>query len=272
MLLGLGLIFGGSNSPGLASLVATFAAIPNSAFENMCKVDAGVRVYDRPVDVAGYSMMPGADAPPIEEIAGGRVPKTRALGGCFPCFDELVKDGYQYIEAYYIGAADREGQPVLGQKRDYYTSKTGLYRYELAERSEAGEMCEPFDRIRNETKELTKINPALADPSMYRFAKQYEEYAATIENKCVVASAIESFSALYRIGLEQEILPWPTPNEMVYRRRSFIESKQGTVVAEGVSYAYFDKVPQHYLEVADARCGSIVLPPVAELLQPASHN
>lgn len=267
-LLGCGLIFGSSSFPGLAS----FAAISSSTFENTCKVDAGVRVYDRPIDVAGYSEMPGVDAPSIEEIVGGRPPKSRARGGCFPCFDELVRDGYQYIEAYYIAAADREGQPVLGRQRDYYTSKTGLYRYELLERSEAGERCDTFDRIRHETRGLTKINPAFADPSMYFFAKQFEEYAATIADKCVVASRIENFSALYRIGLEQEVLPWSTPDETVYRRRSFIESKQGTVVAEGVSYAYFSKVPQHYLKVADARCGSIVLPPVAELLRPAGPN
>ncbi|ABS62482.1 hypothetical protein Plav_0859 [Parvibaculum lavamentivorans DS-1] len=247
-----------------------FSGSPYTDFDTICTKDAGLRINEPVDDVSGYAIYPGEGEPSVEEIVSGHVSDAPALGGCFPCIEELVKNGYQYVEAFYVSAKDRRFSPFV-EHQDYFVSKTGLYRYELIERDRGNNACGPFDRMLHESERLLDVNPAFVDTTMRRLALDYRAHSSQMEGKCVSVTSIDRFSAPYRIGKSREVIDRPD-GAIIYRKRTFVESADGTVVAEGIFYSYYEQRPAHHIAIAERRCGSLILPPLTELLRPHSAH
>lgn len=233
----------------------------------MCEKDAGVRIYKHVANVEGYAILPEDDAPTIEEISAGNASNATMKGGCFPCFEHLIRDGYEYIETYYIKASERVATRGFGFRRDYDVNRTGLYRYKLIEREKNPDLCIPYDRMVYETRGPAKLNPSLSDSSMGLFARQHLKYEKQMEGKCIYAEPIKQFSAPYLKRLRAEIVGESNRQGQLYKIRSTVAAADGSLVAEGVAYSRV--VGTDLMSIPEARCGNSVLPPITELLQPA---
>ena len=171
-----------SVSPALSSMIISNPAPPTAAevtkldllrgfsknymppkMTEMCKLDGGKKVFARKKNVAGYARVQSVqdwEVPPVTLMASGR---PDASGGCFPCFFELVRQGYEYFETYNRSEMDLKRPPArrfVGHTRfgsiegipqilkytydgshssfpfgDGYAEKTGFYRYQLIDRN-----------------------------------------------------------------------------------------------------------------------------------------
>ena len=71
--------------------------------------------------------------------------------GCYPCNEELIRFGYDFIEAFYVSALEltdlerksKFQKPAKLRGRDGPVPKTGWYRYSLFDRSAAPKVCQP---------------------------------------------------------------------------------------------------------------------------------
>lgn len=257
-------------SPSFAAADKSRATAPDVSFDSLCAADAGIRIGRHVDGVAGYAIYPGDGEPSVEDIQEGNVSDAPALGGCFPCFKELIEDGYEYVEAFYVSAADRRDSPFV-EKRDYYVSGTGLYRYRLIDRESDSEVCTAFDRMWQESERLIHADPTFVDTTLRRFAIEYVKYEKDIGNRCVSAERVDRFSARYRVGKSREEIELPD-SSVVYRKRNFVERDDGVIIAEGVHYSLYLEPPKQRLAIADRRCGSLILPPLTDLLRPKPNT
>lgn len=240
------------------------------AMKAMCDKDGGTRVYERVADVDGYAILPGEDSPTVEEIAGGKVSNATTWGGCFPCFEELVKNRYAFVETYYV---DPTGRQRKNFKDTSYVAKTGLYRYRLVDRADNPELCGAFDRIRERIANLRRFDSSLgewSEPGLSIFDRQFREFEPVLNGHCVHAEPIDAFSALYAIRHTRQIVghsTWRGNPSDIERFRAYVGSADGKhAIAESVAYIYRGAPPHNTAILAE--CGGAFLPPITQILQP----
>lgn len=168
--------------------------------QELCEKDAGLHIYERIQNVEGYAVLPGQDnrsghkSLSVSEIASGQASSLMISGGCFPCFEELVGNGYRFIETYFVLP---EGVPTDWRGDNHYVHETGLYRYQLVNRAEHADLCEAFDRI------LEGAKPPASYPRLgYKlqgFWQDYQKYKSKLGDQCIVVNKINEYSAGYFI-------------------------------------------------------------------------
>lgn len=238
----------------------------------MCENDGGTRIYERVANVGGYAILPGEDQPTIEQIASGKVSGASIAGGCFPCFEELIKNRYAFVETYYVSPRER----VRGgsYQVDFYAARTGLYRYRLVRRIDSPDLCEPFDRVRDRIEGLKvdgrrNVPPLnLLRSEFLTFDRQYSEFESELDGLCVYAQPINAFSARYATRFTRRLVGhgrWRGAPTEIWKNRSYVGSVDGKhVMAESVRYNLFS--PKTIVQRKS--CGSDSLPHITKILQP----
>lgn len=214
----------------------------------LCDADAGRNIT--PIyNVEGYAIAPRLDLHSVEEIAKGNAQSSGYPGGCFSCLPELVEFGFDYIEATYQSAEDRrnmalaQGEPIpeYYQYRDLYVDETGLYRYSLKTRSEAGDQCDVFDdavkRARSQSFVNTSINVGLRV-----FWQEYSRLKDALGDRCVVVTRIPEFQAPYIYETEVRRvrdIPWRLlAGHVQMDKETVVERSSRAVVSQSVAYRY----------------------------------
>jgi len=259
--------------PYVAYSAPVFAGTPADELKARCEEDAGVRVYSRATDVDGYARLPEEPEPTIEQIASGNVSDATMGGDCFPCFEELVRYGYAYVETYYISAKDRKKPApdylLFGLQRDYYTNQTGLYRYRLVDRNESPELCQPFDHM-IEKAQAASVRGDRADARLIIFEREYREHMMALAGRCIYGERIAQYTAPYVIRRTKTVIEqhaWKTAGARIVKLRRTVETTGGDVLAEGITYGLVRGEDPY--SPARENCGSTQLPSLTEILSPA---
>lgn len=236
----------------------------------MCDKDAGLRIHERIADVDGYAILPGEDEPTIEQIASGKVSDAKMMGGCFPCFEELVKNRYAFIETYYIAPHERFDHGNI--QADFYAARTGLYRYRLIRRIDNPGLCEPFDRVREGIDRLKYAGRRNSPPlellagKFLTFDRQYGEFESALDGLCVYAQPIDSFSARYAIRTTGRMVghgTWRGAPTNIWKSRTYVGSVDGKhPIAESVAYILSSPRANGH-----ASCGKYFTLPITEILR-----
>jgi len=252
--------------------LASHASGMPDEMRKMCEEDAGAHVYGVAKNVEGYVNIFGDRSVTIEEIADGKVSNSTMQGGCFPCFRELLENGYSYLETFYISAADRAPKRSFGRlfDRDYDVKKTGLYRYQIIDRAKNPDLCLEYDRMVFESRDMAHRSPVARDAYLIHFANDRLEFKDRMEGKCIYAEPIRKFQAKYIYEL-QNVTALESPSIGKIKRLSVsIKEADGKVLAEGV---YYGRIRGNDpMGIADFRCGSVTLPPITEILQPVASG
>ena len=242
--------------------------------KRLCDADAGLRITEV-FGVEGYAVTPRADSISLEEVAAGNAVSFEAIGGCFPCLKELVGDGFQFVETYYISASDRakkarrHGREASLYNVDFYKQESGLYRYHLLRRSEDNkELCATFDETVERVAYHVKYH-AIKNSFFLSFWREYKKYKGELSGRCVSVERINHFSAPYTLRNEQVYLDgfsWRFFPGKVRRESEVVTvHSTGEVVAASIAYRYAVYLDGKYPWQGGA-CGSSQLPDIAEIL------
>lgn len=266
----IGLLFGCrpfvGQSPVSEELRGTSSQMP-AELQAMCSKDGGVRVYEHASKVDGYAILPSSDSPTIEQIATGKISNADVVGGCFPCFRELIRDKYRYIETYFAAPRDRvrEGAFFRG---DFYVSQTGLYRYSLVSRADNPALCERFDQVLYLAQKGV-VSSTYDKSALRAFVREYRNSETVMRDFCIYAKPISRFSAPFVSRLTRQVVwrgTWHSQPAYVYQHRDYVEARDGKrLIAEAISYVYWAGPPRGKRINS---CGGEVLPPIAQLLKP----
>lgn len=210
----------------------------------LCEKDSGIHIYEEVSNVEGYAYFPENDEPSIDKIATGQIHDVDEIGDCFPCFSELIYDGYAYIESYYIAVEDRAPSRFaqmlgLAPARNYYASKTGLYRYRLVNRYDDPELCVAFDRVRLEAMGAARRKSPNDTAFLKIFDREYPGIRQLQADQCIYAEPIQKFSAPYSIHRTRDVVSTSERDGQlvrIFRTSRTFSSRTGRVVAEAVSY------------------------------------
>ena len=214
-----------------------------------CDADAGRHIA--PIyNVEGYAIVDRMDLHSVEEIAKGNGLVSGYTVGCFTCLPELVEFGFDYVEAPYQSAMDRrynalaqgEQIPEYIRYRDLYVDETGLYRYSLKARSEAGEQCTAFDGLVKQARRLS-YGGATANKVWLRvFWQNYNRLKEDLGDRCVVATRIPEFQAPYIYETEVRRvrdIPWRLlAGHVQMDKETVVERVSRTVLSQSVAYRY----------------------------------
>lgn len=235
-------------------LAAWISGLPSEDYippemQVLCDADAGRRVT--PIyNVEGYAIAPRSDLHSLEEIAKGNVQSSGYPGGCFSCLPELVEYGFDYIEAAYQSANDRrslalsQGEPVPEYYRyyDQYVDETGLYRYSLKARSEAGNQCDAFDDAVKRARSQSYADTSIVSVELRIFWQEYNRLKDALGDRCVVVKRILEFQAPYIFETE-----WRRAKDIRWHllaghahmvKQSVFESGSRKIMSQTVVYRY----------------------------------
>ncbi|WP_420560183.1 hypothetical protein [Tepidicaulis sp.] len=277
LVLALPLLLGGCDRPdvGVVWLQATLLTLIGggnlympSDLTDLCESD--LQGFVNPVfGVEGYATIPFAHAVSLPDIAAGKYQRAPFSFGCFPCFKELVRDQYDYVESFY----DAKDDPPYSE----YGSRgmvTGLYRYTLEARNDQTANCAEFDdwvwRVWRAEASLAQ-GDYVSVSDLSQFGREYREYKSLLGNRCVVKKRIERLSAPYIYENRQDVIKPATwfliGGDIVRYRRWVYERETKKPIAVHELFAFAVKTRGGSLENFTA-CSSERLPPINTILQP----
>ncbi|WP_293327300.1 hypothetical protein [Parvibaculum sp.] len=248
------------------------ASIPKAPalMRGMCKRDGGLRIYKTTKNVDGYAILPPGGMQAAKKIAVGKVTGASFEGGCFPCFKELIGDGYEYIETYYVGEEDRLRSLTLSGAQ--YVRRTGLYRYRLVDRREEPYLCKQFDRYLRVYEDSVLRGRAKTYANVGAFKMQSAKYKEELHDKCIYAERISAFSSPYLLRHELKVVAEETEKGRSVRIRQFRNSvfykDEQSVLAEAIGYVFYAGEGPN--AISDESCGQLYLPPITKLLVPST--
>jgi hypothetical protein len=211
-------------------------SLRRSEFKALCENE--IRGAATPVtNVEGYAVIPDADKVSLSDMAVGKAQGEVAPFGCFPCFKELVRDGYRYVESFY-NAKENWKDPYYGSAN----METGLYRYTLQDRGSQPSNCVKFDdwvwRVwRAETSQ--SLAPAT---DLSNFQQEYKAYRELLGDRCVVAKRIAALTAPYVYETRRDIIKsvtWFLINGRAARDREWVyerETRKTIAISESYSF------------------------------------
>lgn len=170
--------------------------------------------------------------------------------GCFPCIQELVVDGYDFIEAYYVSAKDLgrieaaskfQKIPRLGGY-DLYVTETGWFRYRLVNRASDPELCEVFDiTLRRKGRDASGILKSRGKLNIQsHWLKKMD-----VERQCISVEKIPAPSSRYLVEnirvIHQEINGL-VDGGLILRNSSIVtDRRDGNVIASEHRFSYWHK-------------------------------
>ena len=172
--------------------------------------------YGPPVDddfvVGGYAYSPFELKRTMGKFEATPEMTTKVKFDCFPCIQELLVDGYPYIEVFYVSGKDVknvwEMAPLLGGSslggQDGYVTETGWYRYSLADRKVNPELCGLYDYVANSIGDAP--NRSKEERRAVRKAKasrnrilSFRKTMMDAGNKCIAIEKISAPTARYLV-------------------------------------------------------------------------
>ncbi|WP_428481672.1 hypothetical protein [Pyruvatibacter mobilis] len=241
----------------------------------LCENEAGSELAEI-YNVRGYAIARRTDLYPIKDTAEGIVGTSGDAGGCFPCLTELVERDFDYIEAPYRSAEDRyqtslqNGTAVPERYYyDQYATKTGLYRYSLADRSEGNTACAAFDDALRKAR--VQEGYLFALPKLAILLRDYRRTQDELGDRCVSATRIDAFQARYLVQTEikrvLEVPWWLLSGHVSKSRDSILDRQRGEIVAQTSIYRYQLHSGGKGFRLWSG-CGDAGRRPIEELLHP----
>ena len=253
--------------------------------DEMCKLDAGKKIFSQTNDVSGYARVQGVEDWQVIPVEASDADASKPKGGCFPCFLKLLGQGYGYFETYHWSEQDLKRQhsfshvgssPLKSVKGiqsfvkytfdgsklsspfgDGYADKTGYFRYRLIERDKLVERsgivskCARFDHYLKLVKHFDKHELQKYPRDFFYFYRGYKKYSKKLGNRCVVAEPIQKFQASYYEVYDEEIIetpPWQgVPAEILKTRWRMLNLETREVTARAIRYRYRLKVDVPYV-------------------------
>ena len=253
--------------------------------DEMCKLDAGKKIFSQTNDVSGYARVQGVEDWQVIPVEASDADASKPKGGCFPCFLKLLGQGYGYFETYHWSEQDLKRQhsfshvgssPLKSVKGiqsfvkytfdgsklsspfgDGYADKTGYFRYRLIERDKLVERsgivskCARFDHYLKLIEHFEKHKFQKYPQDFFYFYDGYKKYSKKLGNRCVVAEPIQKFQASYYEVYDEEIIempPWQgVPAEILKTRWRMLNFETREVAARAIMYRYRLKVDVPYV-------------------------
>lgn len=207
-------------------------------------------IIDEAVAVKGYAHSAVEFERTMEEFALFPDQASDLRVGCFPCIQELVVDGYDFIEAYYVSAKDLRRIEAASKFQkiprlrgyDLYVTETGWFRYRLVDRSSDPERCEVFDvtlrRKGRDASGIPKSRGKIGIPSLQ--LKKMD-----VERQCISVERVPAPSSRYLVEnirvIHQEINGL-VGEGLILRNSSIVTDRlDGNVVASEHRFSYWRK-------------------------------
>lgn len=170
--------------------------------------------------------------------------------GCFPCIRELVVDGYEFIEAFYVSAKDLgrlEAESKLKKHLklrgyDLYVTETGWFRYRLVDRDANPALCEVFDvTLRRKGKDAFGIARSYGKMSISSpLLKKMD-----VERQCISVEKIDAPSSRYlveNIRVVHQEINGLIGGGLILRDSSIItDRRDGNVIASAHRFSYWHR-------------------------------
>ncbi len=259
----------------------------------LCDLDSGW-TSSPAYGVPGYARVPRVDRNSIINLAAGKADSAVRIGGCFPCLQELIAREFQYIETYYVSAADRKAIAIAAGTmrfehtyRDRYPNQTGLYRYELVHRNAPGPeevglyLYEQLNRSNTPSNDCDLFDNALlraarqheqhavSKPELSSFWRDYQTYKEQLGDRCVAVRRIDKFEAPYVFETEERRMasvPWRLVTGHILRWRArVVRRADDFVIAQATEYRYRVHSGGKFFE-RRASCGKAGFPGITKIL------
>lgn len=218
--------------------------------------------YGPPVDddfvVGGYAYSPFQFEKTIGEFEFSSEMIATVKVGCFPCIQELVIDGYPYIEAFYVSPKDLkrlekisrfQGLSTVGGQYGYAT-ETGWYRYRLVNRKAEPEQCRLYDFIAtpvgyDPTRSLAELRAVRKAKWARKSIEARLQKRLDSQEKCVAVERISAPTSRYLVEnfkiVQQEINPL-IGEGLIIRTSSIITDRSiGKMLASQNEFSYWYK-------------------------------
>lgn len=229
--------------------------------------------YGPPVDdgfaVGGYAYSPFQFEKTIGKFKPSSEMTATVKVGCFPCIQELLIDGYPYIEAFYVYSKDLkrlekasrfQGRSKVG-RQDGYTTETGWYRYHLVDRKTKPDLCRQYDFIvtpvgYDSTRSFAEGQARHKAKGVRKNIEPWLQERLDAQGKCVAIEKIAAPTSRYLVenfDVVQQEIDGLFGKGLILRHASIITDRSdGTILASQNSFSYRHSV-YHSTRKSDTR-------------------
>ena len=215
--------------------------------------------YGAPVDngfaVGGYAYSPFQFEKTIGKFKASSEMTATVRVGCFPCIQELLIDGYPYIEAFYVSSRDLQHLEKISRFQgrskvrwqDGFTTETGWYRYYLVDRKTKPDLCRQYDFIvapvsYDSTRSFAEEQALRKAKGLRKTIEPWLQEKLGVQEKCVAIEKIVAPTSRYLVenfGVVQQKVGGLVGEGLILREASIITDRSdGKILASQNNFSY----------------------------------